>query len=116
MEIIGAQEGLARAAKVSLIKTKLGALFRTPRRHYRLNTGETVETGLAYADRAVDAGELLYALGRCTPRQHEVLRLWLGREGLSQDRIAERLGVNITTVKRDLRAALETMLASIWDD
>ena len=116
MEIIGAQQGLAHAAKVSLVKTKLGVLFRAPRRHYRLNTGEPVETGLSYTDRAVDAGELLYAMGRCTPRQQEALRLWLGREGLSQRRIAERLGVNITTVKRDLRAALETMVTSIWDD
>ncbi len=116
MEIIGAQKGLAHAAKVSLVKTKLVALFRTPRRHYRLNTGETVETGLAYADRAVDAGELVYALGRCSPRQQEALRLWLGREPLSQERIADRLGVNIATVKRDLGAALETMVASIWDD
>ena len=116
MELIGAQQGLARAAKVSLIKTKLAALFRTPRRHYRLNTGETVETGLAYADRAVDAGELLYALGRCTPRQQQAVRLWLGWESLSQERIAERLGVNITTVKRDLGAALETMVTSIWDE
>lgn len=116
MEIIGAQRGLAHAAKVSLVKTKLGVLFRTPRRHYRLNTGERVETGLAYADRAVDAGELLYALGRCTPRQQEALRLWLGWEGLSQERIAERLGVNVATVKRDLRGAFETMVASIWDE
>ena len=116
MEIIGAQKGLDHAAKVSLVKTKLGALFRTPRRHYRLNTGETVETGLAYADRAVDAGELLYALGRCTPRQQQALRLWLGWESLSQERIAERLGVNITTVRRDLKGAVETMLASIWDE
>lgn len=116
MEIIGAQKGLADAAKVSLVKTKLGALFRTPRRHYRLNTGEPVETGLSYTDRAVDAGELLHALGRCTPRQQEALRLWLGREGLSQERIAERLGLDPSTVKRDIRAALETMLDSIWDD
>ncbi len=116
MEIIGAQQGLAHAAKVSLVKTKLGALFRTPRRHYRLNTGERVETGLAYADRAVDAGELLYALGRCTPRQQEALRLWLGWEGLSQERTARRLGVNVATIKRDLRAALKTMVNSIWDE
>ena len=116
MEIIGAQRGLARAAKLSLVKTKLSALFRTPRRSYRLNTSDPVETGLAYTARATDAGELWYALGRCTPRQQEMLRLWLGREPLSQERIARRLGVGITTVKRDIQAALETMVDSIWDD
>ena len=116
MEIIGAQKGLAHAAKVSLVRTKLGALFRTPRRHYRLNTGEPVDTGLSYTDRAVDAGELLHALGRCTPRQQKALRLWLGRKPLSQERIARRLRVSLVTVKRDIEAALETMLASIWDD
>ena len=90
--------------------------MRTPRRSYRLNTSDPVATGLAYTDRATESGELWYALGRCTPRQQEMLRLWLGREPLSQKRIARRLGVGTTTVKRDIGAALETMVDSIWDD
>ena len=116
MEIIGAQEGLGHADKVRLVKDKLHAAFRHTRRDYRLNTREPVEIGLAYTERAVDAGELWYALGRCTPRQQQTLRLWLGRKLLSQERVALRLGVSPTTVKRDIRAALETMLASIWDE
>ena len=116
MEVIGAQKGFDRATKVFLVKARLRALFRTPGRHYRLNTHEPVEIGLAYSDRAIDAGELLYALGRCTPRQQQALRHWLGRENPSQERIARRLRVSPATVKRDLRAALETMVASIWDD
>ena len=116
MEVIGAQKGFDHATKVYLVKARLRALFRTPGRHYRLNTHEPVEIGLAYSDRAIDAGELLYALGRCTPRQQQALRLWLDRGNPSQEQIARRLHVSLTTVKCDIRAAFETMLASIWNE
>lgn len=52
---------------------------------------------------------LAAAIAGLSPRCREVFRLYR-YEGLSQPEIAARLGVGITTVYKDLKLALDTML------
>ena len=115
MEIIGAQRGLSEREKVDLVKAKLAYLLRNPDHVYRLNSREASETGRAYTDEAVDVGEIMFALGRCTPRQQRALNLWLGPKALSQERVAKELDVSVITVKRDVGQALRLMVAAIWE-
>ena len=114
MEVIGAEKGLTHREMSRVVKSRLHSLYRSPGRSYRLNAREASETGRQYTDEAVDAGELAYALGRCTPRQQRILQLWLGPKKLHQAWVAHALGVSLVTVKRDAAAAIRTMAAVIW--
>ncbi len=116
MQIIGTEKGLSQRDKVWVLKDRLAYLFRNPGRVYRMTTREPTDTGFGYSDEAIDAGELWCALGRCSERQQQVLRLWLGRRRLPQGAVAKALGVSLVTVKRDASEALKKMAAMVWDD
>ena len=116
MEVIGTQRGLSRREKVVLLKDRLRYLLRHPDRVYRLNSRDAVETGRRYTDEAVDAGELACALGRCTPRQQQILHLWLGRRRPTQDKVAKALQLSVITVKREAADAFRRMVEMIWED
>ncbi len=136
MEIIGTQQGLTQREKALLLKQRLGYFLRNPERTYRMNSRETSDTGLAYTDAAVDAGEVFCALGQCTPRQQLILELWLGgrplahaadsgageqdsakpRRRLTQTEVAKVVGVSLATVNREAAAALRRMIVMIWED
>lgn len=116
MEIIGTQVGLSEREKARLLKERLAFVFRNPDRVYRLNTRETAGDTLQYTDEAVDAAELMCALGRCPRRQQEALRLWLGRWQMSQEEVAGVLRVSVITVKRDVSAALRRMADMVWEE
>ena len=135
MEVIGSQRGLTRREKAHLLEKRLGVFLRNPSRAYRLNTRERSDTGLAYSDAAIDAGQVLCAFARCTQRQQRILELWLcgvpdpaagraGRKGCrpprrhraTQAAVALAAGVSIATVKRELAAAMDVMTAMVWED
>ncbi len=116
MEVIGTEKGLSRRDKITTLKDRLRYLYRHPSRVYRLNSREASGTGRQYTDEAIDAGELACALGRCTQRQQQILRLWLGRGSLGQDRTASALGISAITVKRDVAEAFRRMVQMIWED
>lgn len=116
MDIIGTQVGLTDREKVALLKGRLRQALRHPERTYPVNAREPCDTGRAYSDAAIDPGELLCALGRCSPRQRHILDLWLGRERLTQGEISRLLRVSVPTVKRDAADALRRMARMIWDD
>jgi len=116
LQIIGTQVGLDRREKVALLKERLAFVFRNPERDYRLNTRQTAGNTLQYTDEAVDAGELMCALGQCSRRQQEALRLWLGRRRMTQEQVAGVLRVSVITVKRDLGAAMRRMVEQVWEE
>lgn len=115
MEIIGAQRGLTPRERLGLLKRRLRVYYRDPERLYRLNAREASDTGREYTDAAIDAGELVCALGRCTARQQQALALWLGPKMMHLGQAARTLHVSVITVKRDTAQALKLMLAQIWD-
>ena len=98
------------------MQDRLRFLLRNPERVYRTNSREASDTGQQYTDEAIHAGELVSALGRCTPRQQQALYLWLGRPGRDQEEVAKALGVSTITVKRDVGEAFRRMVDQIWDD
>ena len=114
MEVIGADKSLTQREMSRVVKSRLRSLFHSPGWSYRLNEREATETGRQYTDEAVDAGELAFALGRCTPRQQRILQLWLGPKRRRQAWIARALRTSLVTVKRDSAAAVRTMVAVIW--
>jgi len=115
MEIIGTQQGLSPREKASLLKERLAYALRHPERVYRVSSRQATDSGLEYTDEAVDAAELLCALGRCSARQQRVLELWLGRGGRSQQDVARSLGLSVATVKREAAEALRRMALQVWD-
>jgi DNA-directed RNA polymerase specialized sigma24 family protein len=116
MHVIGTQRGLSRRQKAALVKRRLAVLLRRPERIYRLNLGHATDLGLAYSEKAIEAGELLCALGRCTPRQQRIVLLWLGPRRLRQARIAREMGLSVATVKREAAAAVRGMAAQAWEE
>ena len=115
MKVIGAQVGLDREEQVLLLRAKLTYLFRTPLRRYRLNDKQAAGMGRVYSEEAIDAGEVLYALTQCTPRQQRALALCLGR-GIRAGDAARILGVSRATVNRDIADALDRMRALAWEE
>ena len=116
MDVIGTESGLSDGDKLRILKKRLAYLLQHPRYSYRLNAREVSDTGRAYTDEAIDAGEVMSALGRCTLRQQRIFGLWLGPAHSTQERIADRLGVSVITVKRDVAEALRLMVAHVWDE
>ncbi len=116
MEIIGDQRGLSPRERMWLLKQRLRSYYRDPERVYRLNAREATDTGREYTDEAIDAGELVCALGRCTARQQQALALRLGPKGVPPHQVALALGVSVVTVKRDTAQALKRMAAQIWEE
>ncbi len=115
MGVIGEETGLTQREKARMVKSRLRSLFRPSDHAYRLNSRKASETGRQYTDEATDAGELVCALGRCTPRQQRILALWLGPRATRQEYVARALGVSLVTVKRDAAAAIRAMVAMIWE-
>ena len=114
MSAIGTKAGLDEKEQVILVRAKLTYLFRTPMRRYRLNDRHAAGMGRAYSDEAIDAGEVLHALARCTERQQSALALCLGH-GLRGEEAARVLGVSRPTVNRDIAEALEGIRCLVWE-
>jgi DNA-directed RNA polymerase specialized sigma24 family protein len=114
--VIGTEEGLDHREKEALLKARLIWLLGEGRRTYAMTEKEATETGRALSDMALDAGEVLCALGRCTRSEQRMLHLWLGRGRMTQGEIARELGVSLSAVRRGLAGALDRMVAQVWEE
>ena len=114
MPIIG--DGEPDVTREEAVRACLPALFHGAARQ-RINSAEPSETGLCLDDRFVSLLEInrLLASPPLTRRQVRILALYYGAD-LTNEEVGGRLGIDATTVVREKRAAVQTMIRILWDE